>query len=52
MEPLEGRAHYTNLGSCTNKTIYLLKAPLHVLQTLAVKNLDKIVTTYDVFRNM
>ena len=36
MEHLGGRAHYTNLGSCTTKTLYLLKAPLHLLETLAV----------------
>ena len=41
MEHLGDKAHLKNLGSRTTKTLYLLKAPLHVLETLAVLNLDK-----------
>ena len=36
MEHLGAIAHYTNLGNCTTKTLYLPKAPLHFLETLAV----------------
>ena len=52
MENLRARAHYKILGSFTTKTLYLPKAPLHLLETLAVSNSDKIVTTFDVFRRM
>ena len=35
-ERLGAREQYTNLGSCTTKILYLPKAPLHFLETLAV----------------
>ena len=36
MEHLGDRAHYTNLGSCSTKTLSLPKATLQLLETLAV----------------
>ena len=36
MEHLGARAHYRKLDSCSTKTPYLPKAPLHLLETLAV----------------
>ena len=52
MEHLGAKEYLTNIGSCTTKTLYLMKAPLHLLENLVVVNSEKIVTIYDVFRRM
>ena len=36
MVHLGARAHYSNLGRCTTKTLHLLNTPLRLLATLAV----------------